>query len=122
VETGNRGNGLRVMKLGNKSRRARNSGLERSGDVHIRRYSSEESKIFLSVRVRGCISSPGMVVELGGTSAESVVSKAALFPEEFEDEGAMVRERDGVSMNGSLGARLRLACPVGDNGTEGGLI
>lgn len=66
--------------------------------------------MFLSVRVRGCISSPVIAVGLGGASTESVVvSKAALFPEELEGEGAKVRESAGVSRNGSLGARLRLA-------------
>jgi hypothetical protein len=95
--------------------RLRYSGLERSGDVHVRRYCSSESSNRKSPRdeVRGF--SPSGETGLGGSSPPSEVkveSSAVVFPEDWDDEDATDRERLGVSKNGSLGARRRLGWTV----------
>jgi len=105
--TGKRGKVRRVIKEGKTLSRSMNSGLGRSGEVHIRRNSSSAS----SNADEFCELS-ALYAAFGGGGGSSVVGveiKAEAF-----DDGEDEREPDnaGVSKKGSLGARARFVCAV----------
>jgi hypothetical protein len=108
-ETGNRGKGRLVMKAGKTLSKEMNSGLDRSGVVHVRMYSrSASSKVVFGCGVPSSSSSSpkGPKMGLGGSSLVSAATR--LEPGVWlirRDDGAGL----GLSVNGSLGARGRLA-------------
>ena len=108
-ETGKRGKGRLVMKPGKTFSKEMNSALDRSGVVHLRMYSrSESSKVVFDCGVASGSSSSlnGPKMGLDGSSLVSAVTRLEL--------GVWLTRRDdgaglGLSVNGSLGARGRLA-------------
>jgi hypothetical protein len=76
--TGKRGSGRLVMKTGNAFSKEMNSGLGRSGDVHVRIYSPSESSkgAFARGVASSSSSSPaGPIIGLGGSSMLSAGAK-----------------------------------------------
>lgn len=70
-ETGKRGSGRLVMKIGNAFSKEMNSGLGRSGVVHLRIYSPSESSkggFTRDVASNSSSSPAGPIIGLGGSS------------------------------------------------------
>jgi len=110
--TGKRGKGRLVMKIGKTLSKEINSGLGRSGDVHVRMYSpSVSSKVVFTLGVASSSSSSPTSPTIG-LGSSSILSETTRV-----DTGAWLIRRDGrddvvglwLSKNGSLGARGRFA-------------
>lgn len=100
--TGNRGNGRPDTKAGKSFNRSRYSGLDMSGDVHVRVCDSFSKRGSDRERV---ISG----TKTSSTNIEASSPRSGVGLEEAEDANDRDRGGVGASKNGSLGARDRLA-------------
>lgn len=117
---GNRGSGRLVMNDGKSSTRSRYSGFGKSGDVHIRKYSSSslESSNRRLARDDDASSAKAEVAGLGKSSiASAFIAESNAEPVDWDDDDATERESTGVSRKGSLGARPRFGLTTAVIGT-----
>ena len=100
-----------MMRIGKTFSKEMNSGLGKSGDVHVRIYSpSASSKLAFARGVASSSSSSptGSMIGLGGSSILSAGASVDTGAWLVRLEGRYGVAEAGLSVNGSLGARGRL--------------